>query len=377
MPGFEVIDSKEKEIVNKLFEDGAILFAHGFDALRKNYHVREFEELFSNALKFNHSLAVSSGTAAIKIGLKALGVKEGDEVITQAFNFIATVEAILDLGAIPVIANIDDSLNMDIKDCESLITKKTKVILPVHMLGMTANMEGIMHLASKHDLKVLEDCCEATGAKYQENYVGNIADVGAFSFDFGKVITTGEGGMVTTKESDIDRFSREYHDHGHENNTNFPRGRDTKTIYGFNYRMTEMQAAVGKVQLSKLDMILDKNKERYMALEENLDKHFIRRKINENSEPIFDTFIFQVKDKERRLKIIDLLNQEKFGTKNLPDAIEWHCAYYWDHALNQEQINRTQESKELLHTMIAIPIWLKRTPEDYLKLANKINKNIN
>ena len=188
MPGFELIDSQEKEIVNKIFDDGGILFAHGFDALRKNYHVREFEESFNDVLRFNHSLAVSSGTAAIKIALKALDVKAGDEVITQAFNFIATVEAILDLGAIPIITNIDNSLNMDVEDCESLITKKTKVILPVHMLGMTADMEGIMNLAAKHDLKVLEDCCEATGAKYQGKYVGNVADAGAFSFDFGKVI---------------------------------------------------------------------------------------------------------------------------------------------------------------------------------------------
>jgi len=237
-------------------------------------------------------------------------------------------------------------------------------------------MEGIMNLAAKHDLKVLEDCCEATGAKYQGKYVGNVADAGAFSFDFGKVITTGEGGMVTTDKFNLDKFSREYHDHGHENNPDYPRGRDTKTIFGFNYRMTEMQAAVGKVQLSKLHMILEKNKERYMAIEENLDKSFTRRQIHQHSEPIFDTFIFQVKERERRDEIINLLNKEKFGTKNLPDAIEWHCAYYWDHALSEEQIQRTEKSKEYLHTMIAIPIWLKRTPEDYLELAHKINKFI-
>jgi len=256
MPGFEIIDSEEKDIVNSIFEDGGILFAHGFDALRKNFHVREFENNFSEDLGFNHSLAVSSGTAAIKIGLKALGVKPGDEVITQAFNFIATAEAILDLGAKPIIANVDESLNMDPVDCELVISDKTKVILPVHMLGMTADMSSIMSLASKYNLTVLEDCCEATGAKYDNKYVGNVADVGAFSFDFGKVITTGEGGMVTTDKLNLDKYSREYHDHGHENNPDFPRGRDTKTIFGFNYRMTEMQAAVGKVQLTKLNTLL-------------------------------------------------------------------------------------------------------------------------
>ena len=116
MPGFELIDKKEYQAVKKIFDDGGILFAHGFDKLRKNYHVREFENNFKRYIGAKYCLAVSSGTAAIKIGLKSLGVKPGDEVITQTFNFIATLEAIIDIGAIPIIVNIDKSLNIDIKD---------------------------------------------------------------------------------------------------------------------------------------------------------------------------------------------------------------------------------------------------------------------
>ena len=121
MPGFEWIDKEEQQAVSKIFDDGGVLFAHGFDSIRKNYHVREFETSCSKYFNCNHALAVSSGTAAIKIALKAVGVKAGDEVITQGFNFIATVEAILDCGAVPVIANVDDTLNMDPDDLKNLI----------------------------------------------------------------------------------------------------------------------------------------------------------------------------------------------------------------------------------------------------------------
>ena len=146
MPGYELINQKEKIAINKLFNEGGVLFAHGFEKLRKKFHVREFEKNFSKYLGGYKCLAVSSGTAAIKIGLKALGVKAGDEVITQAFNFIATVEAILDLGAKPIIVNVNKSLNMDPLELEKMINKKTKAVIPVHMLGFSSEMKGLINI---------------------------------------------------------------------------------------------------------------------------------------------------------------------------------------------------------------------------------------
>jgi len=372
MPGFELIGKEEQKAVSQIFEEGGILFAHGFDAIRKNFHVREFEVMAINHFKCNHSLAVSSGTAATKIGLKSLGVKPGDEVITQAFNFIATVEAILDCGAIPIIANVDDTLNIDPIDCESLITEKTKVILPVHMLGIPVDMNSIMAIARKYQLKVMEDNCETVGAKYDGKYLGTIGDVGAFSFDFGKVITTGEGGMVITNNAALDKFSREYHDHGHENNPNFPRGKDTKTNYGFNYRMTEMQAAVGKVQLGRLDYIIKENRARYLAFEKNIPKKIKTRKIPVLSEIIYDTFIVFTESVDDKEKYIKILNDEGFGTKNLPDAMEWHCSAYWGHALDEKQIEHSQKTKYILEKSVAVPIWLKKNVIDYTELSKKL-----
>ena len=126
MPGFELINKKEKKAMNSLFDEGGILFAHGFENLRKKFHIREFEKNFSKRMDCKYSLAVTSGTAAIKIGLKALGVKAGDEVITQGFNFIATIEAILDIGAKPIIINIKEDLNMDLNELKKKLPRKQK-----------------------------------------------------------------------------------------------------------------------------------------------------------------------------------------------------------------------------------------------------------
>ena len=374
MPGFELIGQEERDALNALFDEGGILFAHGFDAMRKKYHVREFEQAVATKLGAAHGLAVTSGTSALKIGLKALGVQPGDEVITQAFNFIAAVEAILDVGAVPVIANVDETLNMDPRELEGLITSKTKVILPVHMLGVPARMHDIMNIAKKHDLKVLEDACEALGAQYNGQYLGAIGDAAALSFDFGKVITCGEGGMVLTSQAAIDKYAREYHDHGHENNPNLPRGRDSKTTPGFNYRITEMQGAVGCAQLKKLDTILTENKKRYDALQSKLGHCLHMRTIPETSVPIHDAFIFFVEDAGVREKIIQCLVQQGFGTKNLPDAVEWHCAAYWEHALSQQQIAHVEKTKQLLAKAVAIPIALRKDVASYDNLANELRK---
>ena len=372
MPGFEIIDHKEKKELNKIFNNGGVLFAHGFEKIRKFFYVREFEKAFGIKFKSKYNLAVSSGTAAIKIGLKALGVKRGDEVITQSFNFIATIEAILDIGAIPRIVNVDKSLNMDPKEIKPLINKKTKVILPVHMLGVSAEIKKIIQIAKKYKIKVLEDNCESIGAKFSKKYLGTLADIGVFSFDFGKTITTGEGGMIATNNKKLDKYSREYHDHGHENNSRLPRGRDTKTIFGFNYRMTEMQAAVGKVQLKKLTFILKNNKSRFISLKNNISKSFDIRQEPKNSISSYDTFIFFEKNKIIRKKIINFLKKSGFGTKNLPDAIEWHCSAYWDHALPAKEIKKSFKTKEILKNAIAIPIWLRKTTKDYEILGKKL-----
>lgn len=376
MPGYELIGRKEKNAVSKLFDEGGVLFAHGFEKQRKKFHVREFEESIRTFFKTKHALAVSSGTAAIKIALLSLGVKPGDEVITQAFNFIATIEAIRDVGAKPIICNIDETLNMDVNDLRKRITKKTKVIIPVHMLGMSAKIDEICSVAKKNKIYVLEDNCESVGAKIDNRFLGTLGHVGILSLDFGKIITAGEGGVILSNSKRIEKFCREYHDHGHENNPAYTRGNDTRRIYGFNYRMTEVQAVIAKVQLSKLNFIIKENSKRFKILEKNLSNKVKQRYYLSESRPIYDCFIFFVEQKSLRLKIIKILQDKKFGTKNIPDALKWHCAYYWDHALDKNEYLRSKKTMEILKQAISIPILLKKSLKDYKLLIRNINRVI-
>ncbi|MFL2793676.1 MAG: DegT/DnrJ/EryC1/StrS family aminotransferase [Paracoccaceae bacterium] len=377
MPGFEVIDEKEKKAISRIFDEGKVFFAHGFDNKRKHYHVREFENKLKTVFspQMADALCVSSGTAAIKVALKALGIGKGDNVITQSFNFIATVEAIVDTGASVIFTDIDDTLNMSPKSLESLITKKTKAIIPVHMLGVPADMISINKIGKRFKIPIIEDACEAIGAKVAKKYVGGLSEFGVFSFDFGKMITTGEGGALFSKKKNDGKIARMYHDHGHKNIPDLPRGLDRAGLIGFNYRMTEISGAFGKVQLGKFSSILKESKKRYLTLERYISHNQIKlRHVNLGNEPNYDTFVISIENKKLRDRVISLLNQTGFGTKNLPDAFNWHCAYFWKH-INKKIRNKevTNCYKRLLRC-VAIPILVSKPIIDYKNIASYINE---
>ena len=384
MPGFELVGEEEQKAVNNLFDDGGILFAHGFDNMRSGrYHVREFEKQFAKYLGVKYAQAVSSGTAALKVALVALGVKRGDEVITQSFTFVAVAEAIVDVGAKPVFVNIDETLNMDPNELEAAITDRTAAIIPVHMLGVSVEQDKIHKIAKKYKLPVLDDSCESLGAEWGNEKLGAQADIATWSFDGGKTITAGEGGMITTNNKELYLLAKEYHDHGHMNNPNFPRGRDTHKIHGFNYRMTEIQAVIAKVQLAKLDYIVKKNRQNYSILEAMLAgiKGVKLRKIPDKSKSLCDTLIIQLDNKDLADKLVSMMKDEGLGTKNVPDAIQWHFAKYWDHMLHKMELskNELQYSLEIsskkLECCVAFPIMVKTT-ESEMHSQSKIIKEI-
>lgn len=381
MPGFELIGTEERQALIDLFDkQNGILFRHGFDALRKgSFKVLEFERQFADYMGSRYALAVTSGTAAVKVGLKALGVKPGDEVITQPFTFVATMEAIVDCGAVPVLANCDATLNMDPAELERKITPKTKVVMPVHMLGVAADLDPIAAICAQAGLPLFEENCESLGARYGGRFLGAIGAVGAFSLDFGKVITTGEGGMVTTNDEDTYKLAREYHDHGHEGNPTRPRGRDTHRIHGFNYRMTEMQAAVGIAQLGKLDKIRSLNDRNHAILMQGLKDigNLEFRVIPPKCEELHDTIIFSLPSQRHAEQFAARMQEAGLGTKNLPDAFEWHFAGFWDHIFCELGMTKVQLAAAVKPTFdrlvrsIALPIWLR---DDEQKLANTVEK---
>ena len=254
MPGFEIFGDEEKREVLQVLESG-VLFRYGFEGQRgEQWKVRRFEEAFARYTGASHAQAVTSGTAALKVALMALGVGAGDEVITQGFTFAATSEAILDCGAVPVFTEIDQTLNMDPADLEKKITPRTKAIIPVHMMGAPARIEEIIAIAGKRGIAVIEDTAQAAGARLHGRHLGTFGAIGTFSFDSVKTMTTGEGGMCICNDAALWQRMDQYHDHGHDHLPNpGGRGGEGRSFIGFNYRMMEIQGAIGLAQLAKLD----------------------------------------------------------------------------------------------------------------------------
>ena len=206
-----------------------------------------------------HALALSSGTAALFTALVAMGVQEGDEVIVPALTFVATVGAVVMARAVPVFVEVDDTLTLDPAAVEAAITPRTKVIVPVHLDNVAADMDPLMAVAARHGVRVLEDAAQAIGVRYKGVPVGSIGDAGAFSFQQGKNVTSGEGGAVMTSDWDIfDRAGR-FQDQGGQFTTTTGSRRHSSgpPFIGMNLRMTELAAAVLTAQLDRLDSIMD------------------------------------------------------------------------------------------------------------------------
>jgi 8-amino-3,8-dideoxy-alpha-D-manno-octulosonate transaminase len=337
-------------------------------------------------LNAKHGQALSSGTAAIKVALKALGVGPGDEVITQAYTFVATVEAIFETGATPVIVDIDDTLNMDPAALKSAITENTKAIVPVHMMGEAADMDAIMAISNEHDLFVMEDTAQALGASLKGKYLGTIGDMGAFSTDAGKTLNTGEGGIVLTNDEQLYINARAYHDHGHEYSTSVGRGQEAALCRGFNYRMTEIHAAVGLAQLKKLDTIIEKQRANKLKLMEGLkDMGLPFRRSIDPSGDIGDTIVFYLPDRDRTAAFVSAMSEKGLGTKNLPDAIRWHFAKYWGHMLDDHPLyggnvsTSWSDSADILECSIALPVMVKMSDdriEQIIETLNSIAKKV-
>src|SRR5690554_6547389 len=188
MPGFELFSEEERQEVHEVLSTG-ILMRYNFDAARQgHWKAREFEKTFAQWLDVRHCQLVSSGTAALTVALASAGVGAGDEVIMPSFTFVASFEAVLSVGAVPIVVDIDDTLTLCPNQVEKAITPKTKCIMPVHICGGPARLQELYDICKKHHLVLLEDACQALGGKYQGKYLGTYGDLGCFSFDFVKTI---------------------------------------------------------------------------------------------------------------------------------------------------------------------------------------------
>lgn len=257
-PAWPVFDGDEERRLIDVLKSGrwwALSFSEGAHVAQPGAsvddrsRVTEFEERFAEVQGSPYAIACSTGTAALEVALKALGVGAGDEVIVPPYTFVATATAPLLLGAIPIFCDIDpDTYNLDPQKLEAAITPRTKAVIPVHFAGMAADMQSILSVARKHGLAVIEDAAHAHGAKWNDQGLGCIGDAGTFSFQASKNMTAGEGGLITVRDRAIAALCESYvwagREQGHEWYEHFR--------LGWNYRLTEFQAALLQAQLQRL-----------------------------------------------------------------------------------------------------------------------------
>lgn len=301
--------------------------------------VLEFERAFAARMGVQHALAVNSGTSALVCGLVGLGIGPEDEVIVPAYTWLSTASAVLAVGAVPVIAEVDDSLTINPEDVRKKISPYTKAIIPVHMRGAPARMDRLMALADETGLRVLEDAAQAAGASFQGRAVGSIGHAGTYSFHMTKVMTAGEGGMVTTNDSSIHRRALMYHDSAACPHEGVPL---EEWLPGVNLRMSELHAAVALVQLHRLntivgDMRAHKARLKQMVSDELLKKGATLRTIHDTEGDASVALIFFVPDLSRTQRVVAALTNENIPATRLyqdltylpHDHIDLHVYTAW------------------------------------------------
>lgn len=256
-PGFASIDAREREYVAAALDEGTLM-RYRMGLTEEQSFVYRFERAAEQELGARHCLAVNSGTSALLTSLVALGIGPGDEVIVPAYTFIASIAAIAYCGATPVLAEIDESLTLDPRDVERRITARTRAVMPVHMLGVGADMDRLTGLAQEYGLLVIEDVAQACGGSFKGRRLGTIGDMGAFSMNHFKVLTAGEGGFCLTDSLERYETAYAFHDHGFRPNRDGAVEADA--MFGLNLRMPDLSGALALAQLEKLDVVLERTR---------------------------------------------------------------------------------------------------------------------
>jgi len=332
MPGFELFGDLEREQVNDVLDNG-VLMRYGFDGMRKgHWKAKALETELQNTFQSKHVQLVSSGTAAVSVALASAGVGAGDEVIMPTFTFVASFEAIMMLGAIPVLVDIDDTLCLNPQAVEKAITPKTKAIMVVQMCGSMGDMDALQVIANTHNILLVEDACQAIGGTYKGKPLGSIGDLGCFSFDFVKTITCGEGGAVITNNETYYTNADHYSDHGHDHVGN-DRGAETHPFLGYNFRISELHAAVGLAQVKRLPEFLDIQKKHFNILREALSQipEVTFRRVPEGGEESCAFLNFSLPDLETATEVSEAFKESGVDVCWNYYNNNWHYIRKWNH----------------------------------------------
>lgn len=339
MPGFELFGSAERKEVEDVLESG-VLMRYGFDGMRNgHWKAKALEAELQSALNTQYVQLVSSGTAAVSVALAAAGIGAGDEVIMPTFTFVASFEAVLMVGAIPVLVDIDDTLALDPSAVKKAISSKTKAIMVVQMCGSMGHMDALQEICSAYDLVLIEDACQAIGGTYKEKALGTIGHLGCFSFDFVKTITSGEGGAVVTNNKEFYVNADQYSDHGHDHVGN-DRGAESHPILGYNFRISELHAAIGLAQIRRLPDFLAIQKKNYTMLRDALSKipEVTFRTVPNGGEESYAFLNFFLPDLETSRSVSKNLKEGGIdGCFHYFDN-NWHYVRKWDHLKNVKSL---------------------------------------
>ncbi len=357
MPGFEWFGDEERREVQEVLDTG-VLFRYGFDQARQGrWKARTFEQELAGYLSTGHAHLCSSGTAALNVAIAACGIGAGDEVIVPPFTFVATVEALLTAGAIPIFADIDDTLCLSPAAVRAAITSRTRAVAPVHMCGAMADIKALKSICDEKGLILIEDACQSLGASCDGKFAGTFGHAGCFSFDPVKTVTCGEGGAVVTADPHIYEKAHAVADHGHDHIGN-DRGLENHLMMGANYRISELNAAVGLAQLRKLDRMLKTQRAHKQALKDALsccDGVTFRR----IPDPAGDsaTFLSFFLDSEARARQV----ARDIGAAGMDGCFywydnNWHYLRKWDHFKHMQSAAR-------------LPIHLMPERPDYTRIS--------
>lgn len=341
-----IIGKEEFKAVEAVLESGM---------LAQGEEVKEFEDNFAAYIGVDHAIAINSGTAALHTALASIGIKKGDEVITTAFSFFATASCVLMQNAKPVFVDIEPgTYNIDQSEIEDKISERTKAIIPVHLYGQPCEMKEIMAIAEEHNLTVIEDAAQAHGAEYDGEKIGSIGDIGVFSFYSTKNIIAGEGGMITTNDAGIAERARMIRNHGQ-------RERYLHECLGYNYRMTNIAAAIGLAQLKKLDKLNESriNNARYYNKRLNVDTPYVAP----NAKHVFHQYTIGVKE---RAKFLEHLEKNGVG-----------YGIYYPVPLSRQPLFNSggsfREAEVASKEVVSIPVHPSLSKEDVKSVVEVVN----
>lgn len=393
MPGTELFGDEEKKEIMDVLETG-ILFRYNHDQQRNgHWKARSFENDLARYHGVRYAHLTSSGTTADNLALACCGIGAGDEVIVPPFTFIAPVEAVLQAGAIPVFAEIDETLCLYAAGIEAAITPRTKAVLLVHMCGSMAQVDKIADLCKKHNLILIEDTAQALGAKFKSKPLGTFGNIAVYSFDFFKIITAAEGGAIITDDPALYEIATQHADHGHSHVGN-NRGAEPHPIIGTNYRISEIHAAIGLAQFRKLPLILERQRENKFRLEQTLAKfqQITFRKIPDKKGDSATFIDFFLQDESTTRKVLKVFDKHDIGYAYWYDN-NYHYFKNWEHIKQLKTAAKLAislfkppqdystllipQSDKIISRLISIQIRITWTEEEMQILTEKIEKALN